>query len=163
MLQGGTVEQNYGDIYTRQILWWHIYQTNIMVTYLPEIYYGDISIRQILWWHIYQRNIMVTYLWDKCYGEISTRQILSWRIYQKNTNKIITLNPLKERINSEIIFHYFKGTSYCFCPALTKIALDLHVNFCILCVCVFSVCFSKVSNCMICWLLTVVLAPYLFN
>ena len=50
-----------------------------------------------------------------------------------------------------------------FCPALTKLALDLHVNFCLF-VCL-SVCLSglffKASNWMIYWLLTVVLAPYL--
>ena len=57
------------------------------------------------------------------------------------------------------------------CPALTKLALDLHVNFCLfvcmfvcLSVCLFvclSVLFFKASNLMIYWLLTVVLAPYL--
>ena len=50
-----------------------------------------------------------------------------------------------------------------FCPALTKLALDLHVNFCGS-VCLF-VCLSglffKASNWMIYWLLTVVLATYL--
>ena len=50
-----------------------------------------------------------------------------------------------------------------FCPALTKLALDLHVNFCVF-VCLF-VCvsglFFKASNCMIYWHLTVVLATYL--
>ena len=58
-----------------------------------------------------------------------------------------------------------------FCPALTKLALDLHVNFCLfvclsvrLSVCV-SVCLSglffKASHWMIYWLLTVVLVTYL--
>ena len=50
-----------------------------------------------------------------------------------------------------------------FCPALTKLALDLHVNFCLF-VCL-SVCLSglffKASNWIIYWLLTVVLATYL--
>ena len=55
-----------------------------------------------------------------------------------------------------------------FCPALTKLALDLHVNLCILysfllSVCVFSGLFFKAFNWMIYWLLTVVLAPYLSN
>ena len=44
-----------------------------------------------------------------------------------------------------------------FCPALTKLALDLHlhVNFRL------SGLFFKASNWLIYWLLTVVLAPYL--
>ena len=50
-----------------------------------------------------------------------------------------------------------------FCPALPKLALDLHVNFGLF-VCLF-VCLSglffKASNWIIYWLLTVVLATYL--
>ena len=54
-----------------------------------------------------------------------------------------------------------------FCPALTKLALDLHVNFC-MCVCIMYVCmyvrmfsglFFEASD----WLLVVVLAPRLSN
>ena len=50
-----------------------------------------------------------------------------------------------------------------FCPALTKLALDLHVNFCLfvcLCACLSGL-FFKASNWIIYWLLTVVLATYL--
>ena len=50
-----------------------------------------------------------------------------------------------------------------FCPALTKLALDVHVNFCgsvCLSVCVSGP-FFKASNWMIKWHLTVVLATYL--
>ena len=55
----------------------------------------------------------------------------------------------------------------CYCPALTKLALDLHINFCVS-VCVYvcmsvclSVLFFNACNWMIYWLLTVVLATYL--
>ena len=78
-------------------------------------------------------------------------------------------------INSQVIFirrtfgpkKLGEGSSCCChcCPALTKLALDLHVNFCLsvcLSVCVSGL-FFKASNWMIYWLLTVVLAPYLSN
>ena len=50
-----------------------------------------------------------------------------------------------------------------FCPALTKLALDLHVNFCLFVLCLFvrlSGLFFKASNWMIYWLLTVVLTVW---
>ena len=63
--------------------------------------------------------------------------------------------------------NYIKYFLMYFCPALAKLALDLHVKkslFVCLFVCL-SVCLSglffKASNWMIYWLLTVVLAPYL--
>ena len=64
---------------------------------------------------------------------------------------------LKANIKSSSSFKGF------FCPALTKLARDLHVNFGLF-VCLF-VCLSglffKASNWIIYWLLTVVLATYL--
>ena len=59
---------------------------------------------------------------------------LKWYIYKtflRSSKKIIFLN-----------LNFYTPNKKCFCPALTKLALDLHVNFCLSgCILVFPVSF----------------------
>ena len=76
---------------------------------------------------------------------------------------LILLIVLKKKCETEVEKYKKKCEYSNYCPALTKLALDLHVKKS-LSVCLFvclSTLFFKASNWMIYWLLTVVLAPYL--
>ena len=94
-------------------------------------------------------------LWCGCQGETSSEKISDNIIEGGKGPKELGCLYFQGRESLWVPLH--------FCPALTKLALDLHVNFCVF-VCL-SVCLSglffKASNWMIYWLLTVVLAPYL--
>ena len=71
-------------------------------------------------------------------------QIVFGRLYfADNVLKIFCKFHLADCV-LHIVFSRLHLTDYTFCPALMKLALDLHVNFCLcVCVSVFPVFFSR--------------------